>query len=133
MTVLLSLIVAGVIMGILDFVWLGYIAKKIYYKAMGQLLLEKPNMTAALIFYVIYVVGIVVFVIKPALDNGSAWQALIYGASFGFVAYATYDLTNRSTMKGFPRKIVIIDMIWGTLLTATVTTSTFWIVRLWTT
>lgn len=133
MTVLLSLIVAGVIMGILDFVWLGYIAKKIYYKAMGQLLLEKPNMTAALIFYVIYVVGVVVFVIKPALDNGSAWQALIYGAFFGFVAYATYDLTNRSTMKGFPRKIVIIDMIWGTLLTATVTTSTFWIVRLWTT
>ncbi|MEO8691159.1 MAG: DUF2177 family protein [Candidatus Saccharimonas sp.] len=130
MEILLTLIVAGVIMGLLDFIWLGYAAKKLYYGAMGNLLREKPNMAAAVLFYVIYVVGVVVFAINPALDSGSVWQALSLGAFFGFVAYATYDLTNLSTMKGFPKKIVVIDMIWGTTLTAVVATLTYLIIHL---
>ena len=94
MDILLKLIVAGGVMGILDFVWLGFVAKKLYYGEMGKLLLEKPNMIPALLFYVIYVIGIVVFVVSPALAKGSLAYAAGYGALFGFVAYATYDLTS---------------------------------------
>ena len=120
MELLIKLIAAGVIMGILDFIWLGFIAKKLYYDEMGSILLEKPNMPAALLFYVIYVVGVVVFVISPALEKGSWQHALGYGALFGLVAYATYDLTNLATLKGFSPKIVVIDMVWGMALTAVV-------------
>ena len=120
MELLIKLIAAGGIMGILDFIWLGFIAKKLYYDEMGSILLEKPNMPAALLFYVIYVVGVVVFVISPALEKGSWQHALGYGALFGLVAYATYDLTNLATLKGFSPKIVVIDMVWGMALTAVV-------------
>lgn len=105
-------------MGALDYVWLGYVGKKIYYSEMGELLLKKPNMVPALIFYVIYVVGTVVFVVSPALEKESLIYAAGMGALFGFVAYATYDLTNLATMKGYSRKIVVIDLLWGALITA---------------
>ena len=120
MELLIKVIAAGGIMGILDFIWLRFIAKKLYYDEMGSILLEKPNMPAALLFYVIYVVGVVVFVISPALEKGSWQHALGYGALFGLVAYATYDLTNLATLKGFSPKIVVIDMVWGMALTAVV-------------
>ncbi len=117
-------------MGLLDFVWLGFVAKKLYWSEMGKLLLDKPNMVPALIFYVIYVIGVVVLVVNPALTKDSWLYALGLGAFFGFVAYATYDLTNLSTMKGFSAKIVVIDMIWGALLTAVVAAGTVALVQL---
>lgn len=129
MELLIKLLAAGGIMGILDFLWLGFIAKKLYYGELGGMLLEKPNMPAAIAFYVIYVVGVVVFVISPALEKGSWQYALGYGALFGFVAYATYDLTNLATLKGFSLKIVAIDLLWGAALTATVTTGSYFIVK----
>lgn len=129
MELLVKLLVAGGIMGILDFFWLGFIAKKLYYSEMGKLLLEKPNMLPALLFYVIYVVGVVVFVISPALEKESWLHALGMGALFGLVAYATYDLTNLSTLKDFPAKIVIIDLIWGAVLTTVVCLGTYFIVK----
>ena len=92
---------------------------------MGSILLEKPNMTAAILFYIIYVIGTVVFVISPALAKGSLSHAIGYGALFGFVAYATYDLTNLATLKGFSPKVVVIDLIWGAFLTATVAGVTY--------
>lgn len=125
MEVLLALVAAAVIMGILDFIWLGFIAKKLYYVEMGDILLKKPNMTAAIAFYVIYVVGAVVLVVLPALAAGSFMAALGYGALLGFVAYATYDLTNLATLKGFSGKIVAIDLLWGTFITATVCAGAF--------
>lgn len=115
-------------MGLLDFVWLGFIAKKLYYAEMGKLLLDKPNMVPALLFYAIYVVGVIVFVLNPALDKQSWHYALGMGALFGLVAYATYDLTNLSTMKDFPIKIVIIDLIWGAALTTVVATGAYFVV-----
>lgn len=129
MELLIKLIAAGGIMGILDFIWLGFVAKKLYYGEMGKILLEKPNMLPALLFYAIYVVGVVVFVITPAVEKGSWVHALTYGALFGFVAYATYDLTNLATMKGFSTKIVIIDLIWGAALTAVVSLGAYAVVR----
>ncbi len=125
MDILLRLLVAGGVMGLLDFLWLGIIAKKLYYGEMGKILLEKPNMTAALIFYVIYVVGVVVFVINPALEKQSLSHAIGYGALFGFVAYATYDLTNLATLKDFSTKVVMVDLLWGAFLTAAVAGVTY--------
>lgn len=124
-------LVAGGVMGVLDALWLTVVASKFYKSQIGSLLLEKPNLTAAVIFYVIYVVGIVAFVLSPALEKGSWLYALGYGALFGFVAYATYDLTNLSTIKGFTSKVVIVDMVWGTFLTAAVSVIAYGIIRQW--
>lgn len=125
----IKLLVAGGIMAIIDAVWLSVVANKFYKDQLGPLLLEKPNMVAAVLFYVIFVVGIVVFAVMPAVAAGDWKVALGYGALLGLVAYATYDLTNLATLKGFPVKIVIIDLIWGTLLTGTVATLTYLIVN----
>ncbi len=129
MELLVKLLVAGGVMGVLDFLWLGFVAKKLYYDEMGKLLLEKPNMGAALIFYAVYVVGVVLFVVTPALEKGSLGYAALYGALFGFVAYATYDLTNLAVLKGYSTKIAIIDMAWGAALTATVATVTVFVIQ----
>lgn len=131
MEMLLQLLIAGGIMGVLDFVWLGFIAKNLYYGEMGKILLEKPNMLAAGLFYLVYVVGVVVLVVNPALEKGSWQHALGYGALLGFVAYATYDLTNLATLKGFSTKVVIVDLLWGAFITAAVATLTYIAVRAW--
>jgi uncharacterized membrane protein len=120
MELLIAILAAGIIMGVLDFIWLGFIAKKLYYNEMGDILLTKPNMIPALLFYVIYVVGSVLLVVEPALSKESWQHAIGIGALFGFVAYATYDLTNLATMKSFSKKIVVIDLIWGTFITTVV-------------
>ena len=129
MELLIKLLAAGGIMGILDFIWLGFIAKKLYYSEMGKILLEKPNMIPALLFYVIYVVGVVIFVVNPALREGSWQYALGYGALFGLVAYATYDLTNLATMKDFSTKVVVIDLLWGRFSTAVVADGAYFITK----
>lgn len=125
MELIIAVVTAGIIMGILDFIWLGFIAKKLYYDEMGDILLKKPNMAPALVFYAIYVIGSVLLVVSPALEMDSWWHALGMGALLGFIAYATYDLTNLATLKGFSRKIVVIDLIWGTALTAVVSIGAF--------
>ncbi|MFZ1812159.1 MAG: DUF2177 family protein [Candidatus Saccharimonadales bacterium] len=123
-----KVLVAGGVMGVLDAVWLGVIASKFYKSQVGSLLLEKPNMAAAVIFYLIYIVGIVVFVLTPALEKDSWQHAVGYGALFGFVAYATYDLTNLATLKGWTTTLVIVDLLWGAALTATVAGVSYWII-----
>ncbi|MCA9327312.1 DUF2177 family protein [Candidatus Saccharibacteria bacterium] len=125
---IVKLLVAGGVMGVLDFIWLGFVAKTYYRDHIGKLLLDKPNMIAAVAFYVIYIVGVVLFVVNPALDKQSASHAALYGALFGLVAYATYDLTNLATLKGFSEKVVAVDLVWGMLLTAAVATITYWVV-----
>jgi uncharacterized membrane protein len=129
MKFLVQYLVAGGIMAVIDAFWLSVVANKFYKSQIGSLLLEKPNMTAAVAFYLIYVLGIVMFVLMPALEKGSWSYAALYGALFGFVAYATYDLTNLSTLKGFTTKLVLVDMAWGTILTASVATIAYWILH----
>lgn len=128
MDFIIKLLVAGGIMGVLDALWLTIVANKFYKDQLGALLLDKPNMPAAIAFYVIYVIGIVVFAVMPAVAAGDWKLALGLGALLGLVAYATYDLTNLATLKDFPVKIVIVDLIWGAALTATVATLTYLIV-----
>lgn len=127
-TFLYQLVIAGGLMGLIDGIWLGVVANRLYKSQLGPLLLEKPNMVAAVLFYIIFVVGIVVFAVMPAVAAGDWRVALGYGALLGLVTYATYDLTNLATLKDFPVKIVIVDLIWGTVLTATVATLTYFVV-----
>lgn len=112
---------------VIDLIWLGFIGKKFYRKYLGFLMREKPNWTAAIIFYVVYILGMLVFVISPALEKASWSYALLYGGFFGLVAYVTYDLTNMATLKDWPLKSTIVDIIWGTLLTSSVCTISYFI------
>lgn len=97
---------------------------------MGDFLSDKVNWTAAFIFYLLYVVGISVFAIYPSVNQNSAMNAILMGGLFGFFAYATYDLTNLATLKGWPLPIVFIDIAWGVVLTAMVSLAGFYIVKL---
>jgi uncharacterized membrane protein len=131
MEFLIQFTVAGVVFGVIDALWLSVVANKFYKSQIGDLLLKKPNMAAAVLFYAIYLVGLIVFVIQPA-TVADDWQvAASLGALFGFVCYATYDLTNLATLKGFTTKLVIVDLLWGAVVSATVSVATYSIVTGW--
>jgi uncharacterized membrane protein len=102
---------------VLDFVWLGYIAGNFYRSELGPLLLERPNLLASALFYALYAIGIVIFAVSPALQSQSWTSALLFGALFGLFAYATYDMTNYATLRGFPLTITLLDMAWGMVVT----------------
>ncbi|WP_020178045.1 DUF2177 family protein [Methylopila sp. M107] len=101
-----------------DAIWLGVVAREFYRGQLGDLMAPNPNVWAAAAFYLIYVAGVVYFVVQPALASGSWATALVSGALFGFVAYATYDLTNLAVTRGFPAPMAFVDMAWGAALTA---------------
>jgi uncharacterized membrane protein len=109
----------------IDMVWLGFVAKDFYAKQIGGLMKPDINWTAAIIFYLIFIAGLVVFVITPAVVKNSLTQAVLMGALFGFVCYATYDLTNLAVAKDWPVFVTIIDLIWGAVLAASVSVITF--------
>lgn len=115
---------------IIDLVWLGFVAKDLYRRQLGNLLSENVNWWAAIIFYLLFVAGVFIFAIFPAFEKQSLQHAIILGAMFGFFTYATYDLTNLATLKGWPLKIVFIDIVWGAILTGSVSTAGFFIVKL---
>ena len=127
--ILLGYLLTTVVFFAIDILWLGLIAKGLYNKILGHLLAEQVNWTAAIVFYLLFIVGIFVFAILPAVEKESFRYALIYGALFGFFTYATYDLTNLATLKGWPVKIVFIDILWGIVLTASVSISGFYIMK----
>lgn len=105
---------------IIDGIWLGLVARSFYVQQLDNLLRPAPNLGVAGLFYAIYVIGILVFAIMPAVNHGTWVTALLYGALFGFIAYATYDLTNLATLSGWPVLMSAVDMVWGAVLTATV-------------
>jgi len=108
----------------MDMVWLGVVAKKFYARHIGFLMKSNINWTAAILFYLLFLVGLVVFVISPAVERGSWTRALFLGALFGLITYATYDLTNLATMKEWPLALTIVDLLWGTVLAASVSAAT---------
>ena len=112
-----------------DAVWLGVAAKNMYSKTIGHLMSDKPNLYVALLFYIFYVIGIIVFALNPALKNKSPALAVELGALLGFIAYSTYDLTNLATLKNWPVQVTVIDIVWGTVLTAAVTLFSYLILR----
>ncbi len=111
----------------IDMLWLGLIAKSFYFNQIGALMKTDTNWTAAIIFYLLFIAGLVLFVIAPAVEKNSWTHALVFGALFGFIAYATYDLTNLATLKGWPLMVSLVDMAWGAVLAASVSSVTYWI------
>ncbi len=115
---IVAYLAAAIVMAGLDFVWLKLSAEPLYHRALGTVMADKPNMLAAVAFYLVYLVGVVVFAVRPALESGDWQSALWRGALLGFIAYATYDLTNLATLRVWTLKISLIDMAWGAALTA---------------
>ena len=109
----------------IDMIWLGFIARNFYRQHIGNLLRDNVNWIAASIFYLIFIFGLVVFVISPAVEKGSLVHALMYGSLFGFVSYATYDLTNLAVAKDWPLLVTIVDLVWGAVLAASVSLVTY--------
>ena len=110
---------------LVDMIWLGSLAKKFYGDNVGHLLSEKVNWKAALVFYFMYIVGILFYSVVPSLENGDWQKAFLLGSTFGFFTYATYDLTNLATLKNWSVKVVIVDIVWGIILCGTVAAISF--------
>jgi uncharacterized membrane protein len=116
-------IVALPVFLIIDFLWLGFIASG-FYKSQIGFLMGEVRWVAALIFYAIFALGLTFFAIYPAVTKGTYATALVLGALFGFFTYATYDLTNLATLRGWPVTLVVVDILWGICLSATVALAT---------
>ncbi len=121
-----NFLITFVVFMFVDLIWLGFVAKKLYSKYLGYIMSDKVNWSAAILFYVLFIIGLLVFVINPAKGVSNA---LLLGAFFGLVTYATYDLTNLATLKNWPVFITIIDLIWGTVLSASTSTISYLIIE----
>ncbi len=111
----------------IDLVWLLGIAKNLYRDEMGDLMASEPKLLAGLAFYLLYALGVCIFVIFPALAKQSWIDALQYGALFGLFCYMTYDLTNLAVVRDFPTRLAFIDMAWGSFVTAIGTSFAYWV------
>ncbi|MFT4504323.1 DUF2177 family protein [Caballeronia sp. 15711] len=116
--IVVAFAVTAVVFLVLDAIWLGVISRSLYQREIGGLLLAKPNFVAAAVFYVIYIAGMVYFCVVPGVVEQSALRGLMNGAIFGIVAYATYDLTNLATLKGWSTTLVFVDVAWGAVASA---------------
>ncbi len=110
---------------IIDLIWLGVIAKGFYQKNLNYILSPQVNWPAAIIFYLLFITGILIFAVVPALTKDSWQHAMLYGALFGFFTYMTYELTNLALLKDWPLNIVLVDIIWGVVLCTAVATLSF--------
>lgn len=127
MRYLLAYLGSGLVMAVLDAIWLTTVGPRLYRPAIGELLAPEPNLRIAVVFYLVYVAGIVVLAVLPALRDGSALRAILSGAVLGLVAYATYDLTNQATLRVWPSHVTLIDITWGTCVTAAAALGGYWL------
>lgn len=109
----------------IDMVWLGFVAKNFYRSQIGFLMRSDVNWVAAIAFYLLFIVGLIFFVVAPAVEKESWMYALFVGALFGLISYATYDLTNLATTKDWPLLVTFVDLAWGAVLAASVSTVTY--------
>jgi uncharacterized membrane protein len=114
---------------IIDLIWLGVVARGFYQKNLKYILSPNVNWTAAIIFYLMYIAGILIFAVLPGVAKDSVRHAALWGALFGFFTYATYDLTNLALLKDWPLNIVVVDILWGMVLCTVVSTLSFYIAR----
>ena len=114
---------------IVDLIWLGVVAKGFYRKNLNHLLSPQVNWPAAILFYLLFIAGILIFAVVPALTKNSWQHAMLYGALFGFFTYMTYELTNLALLKSWPLNIVVVDIIWGGVLCSVVATIGYFIGR----
>ncbi len=113
MHLLVSYGAAAAVMFVIDMIWLGFIAKPWYQAGMGHLMAAEPNLIAAAVFYLLFPLGLMLFAVLPQAASIGLSKAALWGAAFGFFAYATYDLTNLATLKNFPISLALLDMTWG--------------------
>ena len=111
----------------IDLVWLLGVAKNLYRDQMGDLMASEPKLIAGLVFYLLYALGVCIFVIVPALSKQSWMHALQYGALFGLFCYMTYDLTNLAVIRNFPTQLALIDIAWGSFVTAVCSGIAYWV------
>ncbi len=112
---------------VIDFIWLNFIAKNLYQKEIGTLLLKNPNLLPALLFYLLFVLALVVIIVVPGIKEDNLIKTLLFAALFGLTTYATYDLTNLATLDGWSIKMTIIDLFWGTFISTLTTYFSFYI------
>lgn len=129
MKYLIAYLGTGLVMAVLDAVWLSLAGPRLYRPAIGSLLADKPDMRAAVAFYLIYVFGIVMLAVLPALRESSMSRAALSGAVLGLVAYATYDLTNQATLRVWPVHITLIDLAWGAIVTTAAAAGGYWLAQ----
>lgn len=110
---------------LVDMIWLGIVARNFYQKNLSFILSPEVNWIAAISFYLIYIIGIIIFAVVPALEKDSLAAAIIWGALFGFFTYATYELTNLALIRQWPLKVVLVDIAWGSFLCSTVAALSF--------
>jgi uncharacterized membrane protein len=115
----------------IDAFWLGLVAPRFYQAQIGHLMAGTPNLPAAGVFYLLFVAMLVYFVIEPAVQTSTPREAIVRGALFGLVTYATYDLTNLATLRDWPLQVTLVDLIWGTALTAATTSLSVWVGQKW--
>jgi uncharacterized membrane protein len=118
MTYLASYAAALIVFVIGDMIWLGTMVSRFYRPILEEVLLPTVNLPAAIVFYLLYPLGLVIFAITPALKADSATTAFLYGALFGFFTYATYDLSNFATLRNWTMQLTVVDIAWGTILGA---------------
>jgi uncharacterized membrane protein len=115
---LLGYLAVAATMLVLDVIWLGFVAKPLYQQGIGHLMAEQPKLAAAGLFYVLYALGLMIFVVSPG-GSTMPWEKTLWmGALFGLFCYATYDLSNLATLKNWPTGLAFIDMAWGSVLSA---------------
>ncbi|MBN9015867.1 MAG: DUF2177 family protein [Rhizobiales bacterium] len=130
MQLVIAYLATGIVFLAIDAVWLSTMASRFYKPQLGDLMTDQANWPAAVLFYLLYVAGVVLFVVQPALASGRWTSALLMGALFGLVAYGTYDLTNQATLRNWPALLTVVDLAWGTALTAVAATAGFLITRM---
>jgi uncharacterized membrane protein len=118
-------IIALPVFFVIDMVWLVLVAKKFYQEQIGFLMKPDINWFAAIIFYLLFIAGLIIFVISPAVEKHSWVHAILFGALFGLITYATYDLTNLATLKDWPLLVTVVDLIWGTVLASSISLITY--------
>jgi len=125
MQLVLSYVYALVALIALDLLWLGVIAKRLYVEQLGNIMSDPIRIWPAVLFYVLFAFGLLVFVVAPALSQNSFMHAVLYGALFGFMAYMTYELVNASVIRDWPLLLIPVDIVWGTILGAVVSAISF--------
>lgn len=120
---LATYITTTVVMVVIDMVWLGFIAKPMYQAGIGHLMAENPNIAAAISFYALFPLGLMIFAILPETAEAGWQHTALLGALFGLFTYATYDLTNLATLKNYPLQLALIDILWGSLVSAVAATA----------
>lgn len=130
MEVIRNYFIAFTVFFVIDIIWLGFVAKDFYDKHLGFLRSDSINWPAAIIFYAIFIGGLMFFAINPAIEKNSIISAFLIGGLFGFMTYATYDMTNLATLKDWPLIISVVDIIWGTTLNALTAGVSYYIISL---